>query len=205
MEQKCHSQIKTSEENAVTERGQRRDNEKSIQQLRMQPNPDDIFSKILEKSIYEKARDKMKQGKKKEDDQAEEETKKDYLLPILKKLSLEDKGDTELDEEAAIHVKNEALKNLKERLLTRAEIIQKRLVEEQKKLETAFANLKRKGEAMTQEDEQKYDNEIHKANFRIDILTERASQHYRTSLRKFEQLDDKLMNDPRLKVLRRNK
>ena len=58
---------------------------------------------------------------------------------------------------------------------------------------------------MTQEDEQKYDNEIHKANFRIDILTERASQHYRTSLRKFEQLDDKLMNDPRLRVLRRNK
>jgi len=91
----------------------------------------------------------MKQGKKKEDDQAEEETKKDYLLPILKKLSLEDKADMELDEEAAIHVKNEALKNLKERLLTRAEIIQKRLVEEQKKLETAFANLKRKGEAMT--------------------------------------------------------
>jgi hypothetical protein len=43
------------------------------------------------------------------------------LLPILKKLSLENKG--ELDEEAAIHVKNEALKNLKERLLTRAEII----------------------------------------------------------------------------------
>lgn len=52
----------------------------------------------------------------------------DYLAPILKKLSLEDK--TDLDEEAAIHVKNEALKNLKERLLTRAEIIQKRLVEE---------------------------------------------------------------------------
>lgn len=44
-------------------------------------------------------------------------------MPILKKLSLEDKGDIELDEEAAIHVKNEALKNLKERLLTRAEII----------------------------------------------------------------------------------
>jgi hypothetical protein len=54
------------------------------------------------------------------------------LLPILKKLSLEDK---ELDEEAAIHVKNEALKNLKERLLTRAEIIQRRLVEAQKELE----------------------------------------------------------------------
>jgi hypothetical protein len=43
------------------------------------------------------------------------------LLPILKKLNLE--NHTELDEEAAINVKNEALRNLKERLLTRAEII----------------------------------------------------------------------------------
>ena len=67
----------------------------------------------------------MKQQKVKAADDDVEEAKKDYLLPILKKLSLEDKG--ELDEEAAIHVKNEALKNLKDRLLTRAEIIQRRL------------------------------------------------------------------------------
>lgn len=63
----------------------------------------------------------MKNEQIKQDDDKQEEAKKDYLLPILKKLSLEDKG--ELDEEAAIHVKNEALKNLKDRLLTRAEII----------------------------------------------------------------------------------
>jgi len=44
-----------------------------------------------------------------------------------------------------------------------------------------------------------------KINFKIDILTERASQHYRTSLRKFEELDDKLMADSRLKVLRKAK
>ena len=44
----------------------------------------------------------------------------------------------ELDEEAAINVKNEALRNLKERLLTRAEIIQRRLEEEQKNLENAY-------------------------------------------------------------------
>lgn len=95
------------------------------------------------------------------------------MASILKKLSLEDTQ--ELDEEAAINVKNEALKNLKERLITRADIIQQRLTEEQKTLEAAFATLRRKGEAMTAEDEQKYDNDIHKANFRIDILTERAS------------------------------
>ena len=80
----------------------------------MQPVPEDIFTKILEKSIYEKARDRMRQSKKNVDDEAQQQTEKDPLLPILKKLSLENKG--ELDEEAAIHVKNEALKNLKERL-----------------------------------------------------------------------------------------
>ena len=105
-------------------------------------------------------------------DDTEEEAKKDYLAPILKKLSLENK---ELDEESAIHVKNEALKNLKERLLTRAEIIQRRLVDEQKLLENAFSQLKRKGEGISGNDEQKYDKEMDKINFRIDILTERAS------------------------------
>jgi len=167
----------------------------------MQPIADEVFSKILEKSIYEKARDKMKQGKTKIAQEDDKVVKTDPLASILKKLSLEDQQ--ELDEEAAINVKNEALKNLKERLITRADIIQSRLTEEQKILEAAFATLRRKGEAMTAEDEQKYDNDIHKANFRIDILTERASQHYRTSLKRFEQMDNFLMQDERLKVLRK--
>ena len=47
----------------MDEKTLRKDNEKLIQQLRMQPIPEDIFSKILEKTIYEKARDKHKQGK----------------------------------------------------------------------------------------------------------------------------------------------
>lgn len=105
-----------------------------------------------------------------------------------------------LDEEAAIHVKNEALKNLKERLLTRAEIIQRRLNEEQQRLEVAFTNLKRKGD-LSPDDEQKYDQEIHKANFRIDILTERASMHYRQSLKRFEELDRDLEAHPLLAAL----
>ena len=102
-------------------------------------------------------------------------------------------------------MKNEALSNLKQRLLTRAEIIQRRLQEEQAKLEKAFANLKRKGDSISPEDERNFDEEIHKANFRIDILTERASQHYRTSLRRFEELDGKLMNHPLLAALKRGK
>lgn len=49
----------------------------------------------------------------------------DPLLPILKKCGFNDVG--VLEEEAAIQVKNEALRSLKERLLTRATIIQRRL------------------------------------------------------------------------------
>ena len=201
MESSCRQAIKQAEINSFDEKTQRKDNEKLIQQLRMQPIADEVFSKILEKSIYEKARDKMKQGKTKIAQEDDKVVKTDPLASILKKLSLEDQQ--ELDEEAAINVKNEALKNLKERLITRADIIQSRLTEEQKILEAAFATLRRKGEAMTAEDEQKYDNDIHKANFRIDILTERASQHYRTSLKRFEQMDNFLMQDERLKVLRK--
>lgn len=145
---------------------------------------DEVFVKVLEKTIYVKARDKMKQGHKKDESETALEEKRDYLLPILRKLSLQ--KEAELDEEAAINVKNEALRNLKERLLTRAEIIQRRLIEEQKNLELAYGNLKRKGENITADDEQKYEKDVNQANFRIDILTERASQHYRTSLRKFE-------------------
>lgn len=50
------------------------------------------------------------------------------MVHILTKLGLP--LNTALEENAAILVKTEALKNLKERLLTRAEIIQRRLEEE---------------------------------------------------------------------------
>ena len=60
------------------------------------------------------------------------------MAPILRKLSLPLEG--ELQEEAAISVQNEALRSLKERLLTRAEIIQRRLENERKNLEEAHVS-----------------------------------------------------------------
>lgn len=80
----------------------------------------------------------MKQGKKNDEEAQQNEMQKDYLAPILKKLGFT--GDN-LNEEAAIMVKNEALRNLKERLLTRAEIIQRRLEDEQKAMEIAYVRL----------------------------------------------------------------
>ena len=38
-------------------------------------------------------------------------------------------------------------------------------------------------------------------NFRMDILVERSTQHYKNSLEKFQALDEKLKKDPRLQKL----
>lgn len=100
-----------------------------------------------------------------------------------------DNKDEPLEPEAAISVKNEALRSLKERLLTRAEIIQRRLEQEQKKLEEAYQNLKRKGDNFGSDQQKEYEQTVEKVNFRMDILTERAAQHYRNSLQKFQELD----------------
>ena len=50
----------------------------------------------------------------------------------------------------------------------------------------------------SQEDEKNYEREVQKANFRIEILTERASTHYKQSLLKFENLNQRLSEDDRL-------
>jgi hypothetical protein len=40
--------------------------------------------------------------------------------------------------------------------------------------------------------EDDYEKQVADANFRMEILTERASQHYKTSLEKFKALDESL-------------
>ena len=81
----------------------------------------------------------MRMGKKNDQDDQEKEQTQDQLMPILKKCGYNDTG-VPLEEEAAIQVKNEALRSLKERLLTRATIIQNRLDQEQQNLETAYVS-----------------------------------------------------------------
>jgi len=107
----------------------RQESEIAINQLRSAQNPEEVFIRILDKSIYAKARDKMRLGKKKDLDNQAQEKEKDILDPILKKCGYD--SSAPLEEEAAIQVKNEALRSLKERLLTRATIIQNRLDQEQ--------------------------------------------------------------------------
>jgi hypothetical protein len=51
--------IKEHEKNAKSEYTDRNEGEKSIQSARTSNDQEEIFKKILEKSIYEKARDKV--------------------------------------------------------------------------------------------------------------------------------------------------
>jgi len=89
MEVKCHEQIKEYERNAAGERDAHVNNETNIHQLRATPNEEEMFDKILEKSITAKARDKMKQEAKKTEEETGKEKVYDFLAPILKKMNLE--------------------------------------------------------------------------------------------------------------------
>ena len=150
MEVKCHDLIKNAEQMTQGEMAAHDEQEKCIAQLRQTPNEDELYLKVLDKSITSKARDKMKQEAKKVEEEAGKDQANDFLAPILKKLHLQDQ--TSLNMDAALSVKNEALRSLKERLLTRAEIIQRRLEAESKALNDKFQEYRRKGDTFGQND-----------------------------------------------------
>ena len=85
--------------------------------------------------------------------------------------------------------------------MERANIIQSRLNEENSKLarkQEQFTRAQRDGE-MSNEEYEKYCTE---AMFRISILEKRLVEHEETALKKFADLDNKLSQDPRLKILK---
>ena len=83
----------------------------------------------LEKTLYDKARDKFKESSKKNDDDlSKDAAASDYLFPYLEKRKLQ--GEREINPQVAMEIKNEVMQKLKERLLSRAEIIQRRLEEQ---------------------------------------------------------------------------
>ena len=109
MELECHRDIRNQEKKAEQEHDNHKAFESNIYSCRQTPeNTDEIFEKILEKSIYDMARDKMRLGKQKEEEEEEKEKKKDYLEQILEKLNLSNID--VLNPEQALEVKNEALK-----------------------------------------------------------------------------------------------
>lgn len=147
--------------------------------------------------MYDKARDKFKESSKKNEDEfAKDAAASDYLYAYLEKRRL--LGEREISLQVAIEIKNEAMQKLKERLLSRAEIIQRRLEEQRSLLEQKEAQV-----AKRQEIDPKQEEDIRDINFKIDILEQRALRFESMALQKYEEMDTKLNKDPRLAALHR--
>ena len=94
----------------------------------------------------------------------------------------------------------DCLTALKERLVERANIIQKRLDDENQQLakkQNAFQRTRDHTEGADEE----FEKYCSAAMFRIGILEQRLSRHSETALQKYADVDQKLRSDPRLAVL----
>ncbi|GLD99953.1 hypothetical protein PINS_up008681 [Pythium insidiosum] len=124
----------------------------------------------------------------------------DYLSPFLQAVHFTG-GD--LSKEDAHTVREMCLRNLKERLLERANIIQGRLDKENAllaKRQAAFQRSQREHDQGTDEEFERFCSET---MFRIQILEQRLSSHEETALQKYAEMDQRLHSDPRLRILYR--
>jgi hypothetical protein len=126
----------------------------------------------------------------------------DYLSPFIRNaMGGGSDGPLQLTKEDALEIRQACLDALKSRLVERANIIQTKLHEENAalgKTQEHFQRAQREGDF----DTDKYEATCTAAMFRIQILEQRLAAHEEAALRKFTDLDAKLSNDPRLKVLR---
>jgi len=78
---------------------------------------------IIEKTLYDKAREKFKENKDKDDDDKGSGDVDDYLRPFLEKRNL-NPNDPVTSMEMAVEIKTDVMKKMKERIIARAKIIQ---------------------------------------------------------------------------------
>lgn len=121
----------------------------------------------------------------------------DYLTPFLRNI----KDPARLTKEEALEIRQTCMDALRMRLVERANIIQNRLNEENAKLgrkQEQFQRSQREGDLSTEE----YEKYCTEAMFRIQILEQRLLAHGESAPKKFAELDQRISNDPRLRVLR---
>eukprot|EP00744_Colponema_vietnamica_P009141 GILI01013024.1.p1 GENE.GILI01013024.1~~GILI01013024.1.p1 ORF type:complete len:864 (-),score=300.12 GILI01013024.1:45-2513(-) len=204
-EKDCLSSIKDAEREASEELATRLNEEKRISEVRntlpTEPQPASKQTPTsfdtLEKTIYDIAREKLKEGiQKKQDDEQKGDGdvgSVDFLSPFLAQY-----GTRKLNKNEATAAKEACLHALRERLIDRFQIIQKRLEEEQQNLAKKQAAFQRRGDNVDRAEEEEYEKYVSEALFRIQILEKRLARHEETSLVKFAEMDAKLRADPRL-------
>merc|ERR1719446_236690 len=86
------------------------------------------------------------------------------------------------------------------RLTDRAEIIQRRLEEEQDQLKKKRSQMQRRGDNV-EKDEREFEKYQSNAMFRIQILEQRLARHEMQAIDKFQELERMLAEDPRLAAM----
>jgi hypothetical protein len=161
--------------------------------LSLQGNRDDV----LEPSVYdvarETAKDALREGAE-EEKQEEQTSKVDILAPYLVDYV------PPLDSLQAELVAKKCTSDFRKRLTDRAEIIQRRLNDEQDELRKRRAAMQRRGDN-AEKDEREFEKYQSLAMFRTQILEQRLARHEMQAIEKFQELERQLQEDPRLAAM----
>ncbi|CEG47569.1 uncharacterized protein PHALS_04437 [Plasmopara halstedii] len=156
---------------------------------------------VLETNVFDQNEHEV-QDQDKEDVQELEmvQNEVDYLSPFLPSGYATEKI---LTKEEAQAVRDLCLRNLKERLLERANIIQGRLNKENSQLAKRQAAYQRSQREHIEDPDDDFERFCSDTMFRIQILEQRLTRHEETALLKYAEMDKRLNSDPRLRVLHR--
>ncbi|RNF11355.1 uncharacterized protein Tco025E_06669 [Trypanosoma conorhini] len=138
-----------------------------------------------------------------------EASRKDYLAPYIAKLELPGSFDGDymhvtLTLEQARQVRDEALRELKERLIQRGHIMQSQMDAEKKDFnerQAAYQNQLDAAGLDAGRDEEEFAKYCKEATWRMKTLDERLSKHIDQSSEKYAKLAQRLAEDPRLAAL----
>merc|ERR1719203_2180543 len=159
---------------------------------------------VLEPSVYDLAResarvDALREGAE-EEKQEEAASKVDILGPYLVDFKNKDTGIVQLDALQAELVAKKCTQDFRRRLTDRAEIIQRRLEDEQDSLRKRRAQMQRRGDNV-EKDEREFEKYQSQAMFRTQILKQRLARHEMQAIDKFQELERMLQADPRLSAM----
>ncbi|VDP95824.1 unnamed protein product [Trichobilharzia regenti] len=120
----------------------------------------------------------------------------DYLEPFLAQIEI---ADNKLTREQAFALREECLLDCKQRLITKANIIQARFEKETESLQKKQQWYHLNQINLSKEDEQEYLQYCKDATFKITTLESMLAWHKRTAPQRYMALEKRLRSDPRLR------
>jgi len=153
----------------------------------------------LEKSVYDLAREHAREDALREGNEEEKEEEQASKVDILAPYLVDFQG-KQLDALQAEFVCKKCKNDFRKRLLDRAQIIQKRLEDEQDQLKKRRSQMQRRGDNV-EKDERAFEQYQSNAMFRIQILEQRLARHELQAINKMTQLEKTLTEDPRLAAM----